>query len=152
MITPTLSFVADVSVIVGEPISVGETPHGLRRLIPILGGTISGERMRGTILPGGADYQIIRADGYTRLDARYAAQTDDGDMLYIVNEGIRFGDPTLIARIARGEAVDPHHIYFRTTPRFETAAPHLEWLTRPLFVATGARYPDRVDLRLFEVG
>ncbi|RYF23455.1 MAG: DUF3237 domain-containing protein [Oxalobacteraceae bacterium] len=151
MITPNLNFVADISVFVGEAITVGETPAGLRRLVPILGGTIRGDRLRGIILPGGADYQIIRQDGYTHLDARYAAKTDDGDMLYIVNEGVRYGEPELMARITRGETVNPTQIYFRTSPRFETAALALDWLTRPLFVATGARYPDRVDLRLFEV-
>jgi hypothetical protein len=57
-----------------------------------------------------------------------------------------------MARITRGEPVDPAEVYFRSTPRFETAAAPHRWLTRPLFIASGARYPDRVALSVFEVG
>jgi len=151
MITPTLHHVADICVDVGDPITVGVTAAGLRRIVPILGGTIRGERLNGTILPAGADYQTIAADGHSTLDARYAARTDNGDLLYIVNVGVRFGAPEIMARITRGEIVDPGLVYFRTTPRFETASAALHWLTRPIFVASGARYPDRVELNLFEV-
>jgi len=150
--TPTLTHIADFHIHVGAPITIGETAEGLRRVVPILGGVISGPRLSGKILPAGADYQVIRADGFTALDARYAAELDDGAMLYIVNTGVRFGPPEVMARITRGEPVDPEQIYFRTTPRFEISAPAHVWLLKPLFLATGARYPDRVELRVFEVG
>ncbi len=150
--TPCLTHIAAITIRVGEPIAIGETGEGLRRIVPILGGTIAGPRIGGTILPAGADYQIIRADGRTTLDARYAARLDDGAMIYIVNIGVRFGSPEVMARIARGEPVDPADVYFRTTPRFETASPAWHWLTRPLFLATGARHPDRVRIEVFEVG
>ena len=149
---PSLSHVANVIINVGEPIAVGETPQGLRRVVPILGGTIKGNRLDGVILPAGADYQLIRPDGYTTLDARYVARLDDGAVIYIVNTGVRFGPPALMDRIARGEPVDPAQVYFRTTPRFETAATAYQWLTRPLFLATAARHPDRVEISVFEVG
>ena len=149
---PTLTHAADVTIQVGQPITVGETHEGLRRVVPILGGRISGPRLKGIILPAGADYQLIRPDGYTTLDARYVAQLDDGAMIYIVNTGVRFGPPDVMARITRGEPVDPALIYFRTTPRFETASPGHQWLTRPLFLATGARHPGRVEVTVFEVG
>ncbi len=149
---PTLIHIADVTIQVGQPITVGETHEGLRRVVPILGGHLSGPRLKGTILSAGADYQLIRPDGYTTLDARYVAQLDDGAMIYIVNTGVRFGPPDVMARITRGEPVDPALIYFRTTPRFETASPDHQWLTRPLFLATGARHPDRVEVTIFEVG
>jgi hypothetical protein len=150
--SPSLIHTADITIQVGEPIAIGETAEGLRRVVPILGGTISGPRISGTILPAGADYQVIRADGYTILDARYVARLADRSMLYIVNTGVRFGPPEVMARITCGEPVDPAAIYFRTTPRFETASPAYQWLTRPLFLATGARHPDRVELVVFEVG
>jgi hypothetical protein len=150
--TPALTHVADFAVTVGAPIAVGETADGLRRVIPITGGTIRGERLNGTILAAGADFQLIRADGFTTLDARYVARLSDGATIYIVNTGVRFGPPEVMARITRGEPVDPAEVYFRTVPRFETAAPEHAWLTRSLFLATGARYPDRVELALFEVG
>ena len=147
-----LTHVSDVTIEVGSPISIGETREGLRRMIPILGGHVRGPRLKGAILPAGADYQLIRADGYTTLDARYAARLDDGAMIYIVNTGVRFGSPETMARITRGEPVDPAEVYFRTTPRFETASLDHQWLTRPLFLATGARHLDRVELRVYEVG
>jgi hypothetical protein len=150
--TPSLTHVADFTIQIGPPIVVGETPEGLRRVIPILGGTIAGPRLEGAILAAGADYQVIRADGYTTVDARYAARLTDGTMIYIVNVGVRFGPPETMVRILKGEIVDPTLVYFRTTPRFETAAPAYQWLTRPLFVATGARHPDRVEIGVYEVG
>jgi hypothetical protein len=150
--TPTLVHIADFLVQVGAPIVVGETSLGLRRVVPITGGTIQGSRLNGTILNAGADYQIIGPDGFTRLEARYVARLDDGSLVYIENCGVRFGPPEAMARIARGEPVDPAQIYFRSTPRFETAAAAHQWLTRPLFIASGARHPDRVALSVFEVG
>jgi Protein of unknown function (DUF3237) len=150
--TPTLTHVADVLVEVGEPIAIGETPQGLRRVVPITGGTIRGERLNGTVLAGGADFQIIGPDGFTRLEARYVIRLDDGALVYVDNRGVRFGPPEVMARITRGEPVDPAQVYFRSTPRFETGAPAYQWLTRPLFIASGARHPDRVALSVFEVG
>jgi hypothetical protein len=143
---------ADFTIFVGAPITIGETANGLRRVVPILGGGIAGPRLKGKILPAGADYQLIRPDGFTTLDARYTAELDDGAMLYIVNTGVRFGPPEVMARITRGEAVDPAEVYFRTMPRFEISASAHAWLLKPLFLAAGARYPDRVELRVFEVG
>ncbi len=150
--TPTLTHTGDFKVDIGTPVAVGETGQGLRRVIPILGGTVQGPRLRGEILPGGADFQLIQADGYTTLEARYVLRLDGDALVYVVNTGIRFGPPEVMARIMRGEVVDPALVYFRTVPRFETASPAYQWLTRPLFLASGARHPDRVDIKVFEVG
>jgi len=149
---PALIHIADFTIAVGQPITVGETREGLRRVIPILGGRITGPRLQGEILAAGADYQLVQPDGFTTLDARYTARLDDGAMIYIVNIGVRSGSPAVMARMLRGEVVDPDEVYFRTTPRFETASPDYQWLTRTLFLATGARHPDRVEIRVFEVG
>jgi hypothetical protein len=150
--TPILTHVANFIVEIGAPIAVGETGQGLRRMVPITGGVIQGVRLNGTILNAGADYQVIGPDGFTRLEARYVARLDDESTLYIENTGVRFGSPPVMARITRGEPVDPAEVYFRSAPRFETAAPAHQWLTRPLFIAAGARYPDRVVLSVFEIG
>jgi Protein of unknown function (DUF3237) len=149
---PTLTHTADLHVLIAPPIAIGETHEGLRRVIPIIGGTIKGPRLSGTVLAAGADYQLIRSDGYTTLEARYVVRLDDGVLIYVVNTGVRFGPPSTMARIANGEVVDPADVYFRTTPRFETASPSHQWLTRPLFLATGARYPNHVEITVFEVG
>lgn len=149
---PVLTHTADIRVLIAVPIAVGETHEGLRRIIPIIGGTIQGPRLSGSVLAAGADYQVIRPDGYTTLDARYVVRLDDGALIYVVNTGVRFGPPAVMARIANGEIVDPAEVYFRTTPRFETESEDYQWLTRPLFLASAARYPDHVEISVFEVG
>jgi hypothetical protein len=154
---PDLRHVADLIVSVGEPIEIGRVAAGLnsgnvRRVIPIRGGEVRGPRLRGRVLPGGADYQSIREDGLTDLHARYLIETEDATRIYVENSGIRRGPPELMEKLARGEIVDPALIYFRSAPRFETASPGYEWLMRSLFLCSGARYPDRVEMRFFEVG
>jgi Protein of unknown function (DUF3237) len=148
---PALRPVVDLEITVSAPIVVGQTSEGLRRVIPISGGRADGPGLSGRVLAAGADYQLIRPDGYTILDARYVIETTDGALVYIVNAGVRYGPPEIMARITAGEPVDPALVYFRTAPRFETAAAKYLPLTRPLFLATGVRHPDRVELSVFEV-
>ncbi len=149
--TPGLLHVADLVVRIAEPIEIGRISGNLRRIIPIAGGEARGPRIRGKVLPGGADYQSMRVDGVTDLQARYVIRTEDGQLIYFENSGVRYGPPELIEKLRRGEPVDPALIYFRTTPRFETAAPEYEWLMRNLFVCSGARFADRVEMRFFQV-
>ena len=148
---PELEHVADLVVRIGAPIEIGRIAGNLRRVIPIAGGEIFGPRIHGKVLPGGADYQVMRSDGVTDLHARYVIETEDGQLIYVENSGVRYGPPELIEKIRRGEAVDPTLIYFRSTPRFETAAPGYEWLMQNVFICSGARFPDRVELRFFRV-
>lgn len=148
---PRLKFFADLRVEVGAPQQVGQTVHGLRRLIPITGGTATGDGWSARVLPGGADFQLIVNDRLSQLDARYMLETDAGDFIYVQNRAVRSGPPELIARLVRGEPVDPAQIYFRCSPSFETAAPALSWMGERMFVGTGARYPDAVVMRFFEL-
>ncbi len=124
--------VADLTVMVGEAVEIG-----LRRVIPILGGEVAGPRIQGRILPGGADFQILRHDGVIELHARYVIECDSGARIYVENSGLRHGP---------AEAV-----YFRTTPRFETGDEAHRWLTRYVFTGTGVRRPDRVELAVYQV-
>ncbi len=149
---PALLLLGDLTAEVGAPIDVGEGPHGRRRIIPILGGTFKGARVSGRVLGGANDYQIIRRDGVLELQARYVIETAEKELIYVENTGMRDGPPDLLAAQARGELVDPGQIYFRAIPRFETAAKDYLWLTRRIFISAGARYPDRVVIRFFEVG
>jgi hypothetical protein len=149
---PGLVHVFDLAVEVAAPLAIGETGGGLRRIVDIRGGTVSGPRLSGRIRPGGADFQVIRASGVAELHARYVIEAADGALVYVENTGIRSGPAEALVRLNRGEPVDPAHIYFRSTPRFETAAPALRWLTEHVFLATGARRPDTVELRVFLVG
>jgi len=130
---------------------LGDTPLGRRRIIGITGGKCSGQRLSGRVLPGGADWQVIRADGVAYLDARYTLETTDGALVYVNNRGYRHGPPEVIARLARGEEVDPALYYMRATPWFETAAPAYAWLNRTICVCTGARRAAAVELDFYEV-
>ena len=149
---PPLAFLCNLVIHVAEPLAIGETGQGLRRIVNITGGEVRGPRVSGRILPGGADFQVLRADGMTDLHARYAFETVQGERVYIENSGIRFGPRELMEKIKRGAPVDPALIYFRTAPRFETGAARLRFLMERLFVGVGARHPDRVELDVFEVG
>jgi hypothetical protein len=130
---------------------LGETPLGRRRIIPITGGSFRGERLSGRVLPGGADWQLIRSDGVAEIDTRYTLETDDRALIYIRNIGYRHGPPEIIQRLAAGEPVEPALYYMRTTPRFETGAERYKWLNRIICVATGARRAATVELEMFEV-
>ncbi|MBK9572907.1 MAG: DUF3237 domain-containing protein [Rhodoferax sp.] len=149
--TPALRFFADLSVQVGPPQEVGQSLHGRRRLIPIMGGSVTGVGWTAKVLPGGADFQLIVNDHLAELDARYCLETDGGDLIYVHNTALRTGTPAHMAQLARGEPVDSAHIYFRCCPRFETASPALAWISERLFVGTGARLPERVVMRFFEL-
>jgi hypothetical protein len=149
--TPQLKFFADATVIVAPPQVVGRGPRGVRRLIPILSGEFKGEGWHARVMPGGADFQLIVSDTLTELDARYTLELDGGDLIFVHNRAIRSGPPELMARIARGEVVDPSAIYFRCSPTFETASPLLRWINERMFVGGGARQPDRVVMRFFEL-
>ena len=110
-----------------------------------------GARQIGTIYTPSNDYQIIRADSVLELQARYVIETNDKALIFVENNGMREGPPELLAKQAAGELVDPALIYFRTVPRFETAAPQYQWLMRRIFLCAAARFPDRVQIRFFEV-
>lgn len=149
---PPLNFFATLHVDVATPQDVGPTPRGQRRLIPITGGTARGVDWQARVLPGGADFQLIGEDGLTDLDARYTLETDAGDWIYVQNTALRSGPPEAMAQLARGEAVDPALIYFRCLPRFETASRALGWINSRLFVGTGVRLPQQVQMQFFALG
>jgi hypothetical protein len=146
---PRPDLVGEVEAKVGPPLSIGAGPAGERRVVPILGGRVAGPRLSGEVMAGGADYQLIRADGVTEIEARYTLRLDDGTLVYVVNRGLRHAAPEDMARLLRGEPVPPERVYFRTAPAFETAAPAHGWLMRTLFLGLGERRPDSVRVRIF---
>ncbi len=148
---PVTTFAMTLRVKVGPAVDFGHVPAGRRRVIPILGGTFDGPAARGTVLPGGADWQIVRADGGAELDARYALQTDRGALIYIQNAGMRHAPPDITAKLLADQPVDPSTVYFRTVPTFETSAPELQWLTRAIFIGVGERRPDEVIVHVWKV-
>ena len=131
--------------------SLGQTPLGERRIINILGGPVTGPRLSGRVLPGGADWQIIRADGAADIQARYTIETDAGARILVSSDGLRHGPPEVMARLARGENIDPALYYFRTAMRFETADPAVDWMNRILAIAHGQREARAVKLDVYEI-
>ncbi len=129
----------------------GRTPYGERRVVDILGGVVAGARLNGRILPGGADWQIVREDDVTDISARYAIESDDGARILVTSDGLRHGPPEVMTRLARGEDVAAELYYFRTLMRFETSARPLAWLNRILALARGARRRNAVELDVHEV-
>ena len=129
----------------------GVTPYGERRIINILGGTVEGPKLKGRILPGGADWQIVRNDGVVDLRARYTVETDSGAHILVNSEGLRHGPPEVMERLARDETVDPSLYYFRAFMRFETADPAASWLNRILTIGYGSRENKAVRLAVHEV-
>ena len=132
-------------------LDLGPAPFGHRRVVNILGGPVSGARLNGRVLPGGADWQIVAADGSIDLHARYTIESDGGALVQVDSRGIRHGPPDVLARLARGEEVDPSRYYFRTVMRFETAHPATDWMNRILALAKGAREKNAVKLDVYEV-
>jgi hypothetical protein len=149
---PGLSHVCDLDVSVGPVRDLGAMPRGRRRFVPILGGRVEGPRLAGEVLPGGADWQLGRADASVELVARYAILTSSGVQIAVTNRGLRRAPAEVMERLARGEPVDPALVYFRTVPSFEAPAGAYDWLNRSLFLASAARLPDKVRLSVFEVG
>ena len=150
-VPPRLELITRLRATLAEPLELGRTPWGRRRVIGITGGEFDGPLLSGKVLPGGADWQIVRANGVADLDTRYTLETDTGQLIYVQNVGIRHAPPEVTKRLMAGLPVDPTQVYFRTTPVFETSAPELEWLTRSIFVGTGERAPTEVVLRFWRV-
>jgi hypothetical protein len=146
-----MEFAFKAEVLVDKIMDLGITQHGNRRIIPITGGSFEGPSIKGTIIPGGADWQIVRQDAVAELEARYTLRTDDGALIYVVNRGYRHGPPEVMQRLAKGEPVDPKEYYFRATPVFETSVSKYSWLTKHIFVATGERKPGAVIIDFYKL-
>jgi len=130
---------------------VGATPNGGRRVGLVGGGTFEGPKLKGTILPGGADWIIARPDGSTTLDVRIVLETDDGATIGMTYRGMRHGPTEVMDKVNKGEFVDPALYYFRTAVFFETAAPKYDWLNRVIAIGTGSRPPEGPVYDVFEV-
>lgn len=148
---PALEFAFTATVTLGTVQPVGDVPHGNRRIIPITGGKFEGPAIKGTVEPGGADWQVVRTDNVAELDARYTLKTDDGVLIYIVNRGYRHGPAEVLQRLAKGEEVDPKEYYFRTAANFETASEKYDYLNKHVYVATGERRRDRVIIHFYKI-
>lgn len=150
-VAPPLAYAFEARVDVGPVIDVGEVTGGRRRVVPILGGTFDGPRLRGRVLPG-ADWQVVHDGVLSKIVARYLLETDAGSLIAITNRGLRHAPPDVLARMAAGETVDPALVYFRTVATFESADPSLAWLTRSIVLGSGGRQATQVVIRFWTVG
>ena len=150
--TPTLTHFCTLKVALSKPMMIGDVHAASKRVIPIRGGTVTGPEISGTILDFGADWQRVFESGVAELDARYAFKTDDGALVEIENFGFRHGPPDILAKLAAGEACPPESYYMRTAARLSTAHPKYNWINRTMFVGTGARLQNAVQIELYAVG
>ena len=146
-----------VNVKVDKPIVVGQDgKNGRRQLIPILSGSVEGtdpdgNELRGRVMPGGVDSQVIRPDGKCCLSARYAVELSDGRSFYIENNGIRTVPAEYVPAVVNGEFVPADVYYFATTPFFEVYDDSLRFLENRVFVCKAHREPDSVEISYFMV-
>ncbi|MFT6676474.1 MAG: hypothetical protein ACJAVM_002678 [Sulfitobacter sp.] len=146
---PQLELICNLTVELGPIREMGQGRGGARRIIPILGGRVSGPKIQGKVLTVGADWQTVFSDGLAELDTRYALETDDGAVIEILNFGFRHGPAAVMQAVARGEAVDPAQYYMRTHARLESGDPRYHWVNQTLFVGTGAREKSAVRIDLY---
>lgn len=149
---PRLHRVFRLEATLGEPLDLGDTPRGRRRIVPLTGGTFTGRELSGKLLPGAsADWQTVLPDGTVLVDVRHTLQTDAGALIEVRSRGVRHGPAEVLARLARGEEVDAAEYTFRTATRLETAAPELDWLNKGVFLSVGGRRPGGVTYETYLV-
>jgi Protein of unknown function (DUF3237) len=147
-----VEFAFTANVQLGEMRILGQGPEGVRRFIPIIGGTVEGPDLNGRVIAAGGDSQIIRSDDVIVLEARYMIQADDGPLLSVVNRGFRHSTPEIMARLANGEPVNPEDYYFRTVAQFEAPVDsRYERFNRLLFVGTAERTADAAIVHFYRI-
>ena len=150
---PRLTPVYRLEATLGQPLDLGSTAQGRRRVVPLTGGTFTGPELSGELVPGAsADWQIVLPDGTALGDIRYTLRTDDDDLLLVQSRGVRHGPADVLARLGRGEDVDPSEYTFRTSTQIETAAARLDWLNKGVFVSVGGRQATGVVYETYLVG
>jgi Protein of unknown function (DUF3237) len=134
------SFTAEL----GEAVQIGDGPFGTRRIREVLSGEVTGDRIRGTVGTGGADWVLVGSDGYGRLDVRLTLHTHDGAHIYVQYFGlIEYTDAALAANAGHRSSDWGDH-YFRTCPRLETGDRRYEWVNQTVFVARGRLHPGPI--------
>lgn len=144
-------FLCELIADLDEPQTVGPGPHGVRLVYPVKAGTVRGPKINGEVLPGGADWILLRPDGVGQLDVRASVRTDDGAIIYAYYRGILKAAPDVMERIMSGEEVNPSEYYFRTTPVFETGSEKYSWLNKIIAVGVGEVGLTRVRYKVYEI-
>lgn len=148
---PTLNPVCHLEITLDPIMEMGTGRAGKRRIIPIIGGTVSGASLKGRVLKIGADWQTVFDNKLAELDTRYVIETHDGAIIEIINYGYRHGPDHVIKAVARGEDVAPDSYYMRTHARLETGDSRYDWVNKTLFVGVGARQKQSVLMQLYAI-
>ena len=149
---PRLTPVYRLEATLGQPLDLGDGAHGHRRIVPLTGGTFKGPEITGKLLPGAsADWQTVMPDGTAHGDIRYTLRTDQGALLYVQSRSVRHGPAEVLARLARGEDVDPAEYTFRAATQIQTAAPGLDWLNKGIFISVASRQAAGVTYETYLV-
>jgi hypothetical protein len=150
---PRLTRVYHLDASVGEPLELGETAQGRRRIVPLTAGSFDSAVLGPGTLDAGvsADWQTVLADGTAFGDIRYTLRTEAGHVLDVRSRSVRHGDAGVLARLAKGEPVDPREYTFRAATQIDTAEPLLEWVNKGVFVSVGARFAGNVTYETYLV-
>jgi hypothetical protein len=141
----------DISIDLEPTQQIGDIGRGTRLIVCVRGGTFSGPRLRGRVLPGGGDWITLRADGTAELDVRATLETDDGALIYVSYRGYVHNVPAILPRWGAGETIAHQENYFLVTPYYETSAPQYAWLTETIAVGVGSLIPGGVSYRVVTV-
>lgn len=145
-VAPELEFICELNVVIDHPVELGETPRGKRVIIPILGGTFEGPKLKGTVLKGGADYQYVNMDGQrTELEAIYTIKTDDDVLVHIRNIGLWYSPK-------KGNVTGESNVYFQTSPKFEAPLDSkYAWLNNAIYVGKPVPKEDCIAIQVWMV-
>lgn len=148
---PALVPMTQIRCEVGALVTLGPAKYGERRYVPLHGGSVAGPELNGTIVEGGVDWQVQRADGVLDIAAHYVIRTPDGGLVEVQSDGMRHGPPEVMAALARGESPPPGAYFFRTRVLFTTGAPAWMHLNKVMAIACGRREARAVLLDLYRL-
>ncbi len=151
MSAPTLEPLMEYHATLKAPVAIGAGPFGTRQIFDVTGGEFHGPRLRGRILPSGADWLLVGPDGVGRLDVRATFETHDGALIYLSYFGILHLNDEVMRKLGGGGTTEYGDLYFFTQPRFETADPRYAWLNTIVALGQGKVGPQRVDYRVYQV-
>ena len=146
---PRFGLLFEMSLEVEEPVRIGRTHAGDRRVVGVGGGVFEGPRIKGQVLPGGSDWIVVRCDGVLIQDVRIVLRTDDGQDILMSYRGMRHGPEDVMERVNGGEDPDPSEYYFRTVPVFEAPEGKYEWLNKLVAFAVGRRRATGVTYAVY---
>ena len=148
---PRFELLFGMSLEVEEPVGVGRTHAGDRRVVGVSGGAFEGPRIRGRVLPGGSDWIVVRRDGVLVQDVRIVLRTESGQDVLMSYRGVRHGPEDVMERVDSGEDPDPSEYYFRTAPVFEAPEGEYDWLNKLVAFAVGRRRATGVTYAVYAV-